>query len=699
MSWVIVFGKKKIFLLVILSILLFQIIPINSESSTFERDNIKVTTNQQKLHQSILPKLNNDFSIKSSGKSWTYMLYLDADNDIEADAIRDFEWLEEAGGSDENISFVVLLDRIPGFDNSHGNWNGSRIYNVTKDVSPITFESQLMVDLGEVDMANPSVLTDFITYCFENFTADNYILDLWDHGHAAYGVIDDETSSTHFEVDDIQTAIKNALDTSTEEIDIISMDACDMNTIEVAWEMKDLCKYFISSETGTNGYPYKSIAERMKSNPNMNASTLCETMVEAYSIHYSNYLVNCLSVIDQVKLSLIPEKFNLFVSELITVLETGNYDEIFAFTRELTRDFYDGSWVDLVSLIENTIILLNEPVVNLAGTELLELLNQIIIYNWQHESFLGSANGLTIFMPRGSVTNELVDIYCSNSSFCRHMDWQADTLWDEFLDFYRDNYLHSINAQIQSLTLGETKEDCSIEQNATKLFSINFWKKIIYEFTCQISKGDVDFKVIEYDYSGTCNLIGGSYLVNPEDGKTEKCRFRLENCFYLVLVYGLDTTSKFDLEVKESEPIELVCNSPSSQSTGSINGDVDGHFKQDLNHYFSIELPDGINTINLNNSETTNCQLVIYNEDWNLLYFLPAQGYGEVLTLIYNHSTKTNLTLFLVICSLEGSGKFVIEIKNPNEPTPKADIPIMFTIIGLMMVTIITRKFDRRLIK
>ena len=693
------FGKKKIFLLLIVSILLIQIIPKETRYQASEKPQTEVSSNQQKLSQSILKKLDNDFAIKSSRKSWTYMLYLDADNDIEADAIRDFEWLEEAGGSDNNISFVVLLDRIPGYDNTHGNWYGSRIYNITKDNSPTTFDSQLMVDLGEVDMANPSVLTNFITFCFENFTADNYILDLWDHGHAAYGVIDDDTSSTHFEVDDIQTAIKNALATSTEEIDIISMDACDMNTIEVAWELRDLCKYFVASETGTNGYPYKLIAERMKSNPHFNASSLCEMMVEVYSIHYSKYLVNCLSVINQAKLSDIPEKFNSFVSELITALETGYYDEIFAFTREITRDFYDGNWVDLVSLIENTIILLNEPAVYLAGTELLELLEQIIIYNWQHESFLGSANGLTIFMPRGSVTNEFVDIYLSNSSFCRHMDWQVDTLWDEFLDFYRDNYLHTINAQIQSVTLGEVKEDCSITQNAIKIYSISFWKKSIYEFSCHISKGDVDFKIIEFDYSGTCFQIGGSYLINPDDGKIEMCRFRLENCFYLILIYGKEITSEFDLKVKECESIELVCNSPISQTTGSINGDADEHFKQNLNHYFRIELPYGNNTINLNNSETTNCQLAIYNNNWNLLYLLPGQGFGEVLTLIINHNIESNLTLYFEICSLEGSGEFIIEIKNPNEPTPKAEIPILLTIVSLLMIVIIERKFERRLKK
>jgi len=296
-------GKRQISLSILILVFLSYSIVYDTNFQLGEESEMRIP----EIHSNDLPnKAPGHEGIitleEPNSKLWTYMLYLDADNDIEADAIRDFEWLEEAGGSDENISIVVLLDRIPGYDNSHGDWSGSRIYNVTEDLSPSSFDSQLMVDLGEVDMANPATLTDFITYCFEHFPADNYILDLWNHGHAAYGVIDDETSGSHFIVNDIQTAIANALDTTSEEIGIISMDACNMNTIEVAWELRELCDYFIASETTTIGYPYKTIIERLKWNPDIDASSLCQIMIDAYSIHYQTNPGNCLSVVDQTKL-------------------------------------------------------------------------------------------------------------------------------------------------------------------------------------------------------------------------------------------------------------------------------------------------------------------------------------------------------------------------------------------------------------
>jgi hypothetical protein len=659
-------------------------------AENLDAENSKI---QLKSTPNTFPTQDNSFSTEASdNKSWTYMLYLDADNDIEGDAIRDFEWLEEAGGSDENISIVVLLDRIPGYDNTHGNWDGSRIYNITEDVSPTTFDSQLMEDLGEVNMANPATLTDFIIYCFENFPADNYILDLWNHGHAAYGVIDDETSMDHFIVDDIQTAVNNALATTSEEIDIISMDACDMSTIEVAWELRNLSKYFIGSETDTGGYPYKTIIEGLKMNPNNNASALCELMVDAYSIHYRFYPYNCLSVINQTKISDIPEVFNSFVTELITTLDTGNFDDIFVFSRDLTLEFYDGNWIDLVSLIENIIFFLDKPALVHEGEELLEFLDQIIAYNWQHESYKGKANGLTIYMPYEFTSYEFIGDYCNGESFCENMDWQTDTSWDEFLNYYWNNHLCSHTVEPEELSLDEAITNCSIVQNSIQLFRINFWQKSIYEFTCPISSGDVNIKVMKYDYTGVYEIIGGSYLINPDDGTTEKCRFYLKTGFYLILVYSKGSTSNFGLEVKECESTNLVCNSPYTQTAGSRNGDILGHNKQDLNHYFQIEIPYGNNTITLSNSETANYQLTIYNEDWSELYFLPADGCGEVLLLIYNQTNEEPIMFYLEICGIDGAGEFTIEIKNPNEPTPKVDLHLLVILISLPIVLIISKR-------
>ncbi|NHJ87748.1 MAG: hypothetical protein FK734_19965 [Asgard group archaeon] len=648
-------------------------------------DKLEIKTSERELITKPYMHTAQDSSISiktSTNKSWTYMLYLDADNDIEGDAIRDFEWLEAAGGTNEDINIVVLLDRIPGYDNTHGNWNGSRIFNVTNDISPLTFDSQVMVDLGEVDMADPDTLIDFITYCLEYFPAENYILDLWNHGHAAYGVIDDETSSTHFIVDDIQQAINDALATTIEEIDIISMDACNMNTIEVAWEMRNLCSYFISSEEGTNGYPYKSIIEGLKVEPTINASAFCKLIIDKYSIYYSQTGF-CLSAINQTKLLEIPDKINPFVTELMTILDTGYYNQLFCLSRDLAFEFYDGFWVDLITLIGNIIDFINKPTLTLLGEELLNLLDEVVAYNWEGYINSNSANGMTIYMPFGVSSIDFFNDYYQGLGFCKDMDWQNYTLWDEFLYYYYINHLSSLVVEPQSLTLGESLDDQVITQNIIKIFRVNIWQRGIYEFSCPITSGDIDFKVIKVDLNAPYVLIGGSYLINPDDGRIEKCRFRLATGFYYILVYGIDTSSNYGIEVIMCDPITLVCNDPYTNSAGSSIGDIKGHFRQDLNYYFQIELPLGNNTIILTSSESANYQLVIYNELWLTDNFLPAAGFGSLITLSYNLTDENLKTIFLEISNIEGNGEFTIEITNPNEPTPKAELQSLFIIIFL----------------
>ncbi len=693
--------KKQISMFVVIFLVLSTIFLFSVDSSVKGNLSIsKLESGKGKTRVEIISSVNteanhdnNDFFSKNSdNKSWTYMLYLDADNDIEGDAIRDFEWLEQAGGSNDNISFVVLLDRIPGYDNTHGNWNGSRIYNVTDDVSYTTIDSQLMVDLGEVDMADPNTLIDFITYCFDNFPAENYILDLWNHGHAAYGVIDDETSSSHFIVNDIQTAITTVLDASDEEIDILSMDACNMNTIEVAWEMRNLSKYFIASEDSTNGYHYKLIAERLKLNPGINASSFCKLMVDAYKDHYKNTYITCLSAINQTKLLEIPAAINSFVSELITTLDAGFYDNIFKLIRDISYEFYDGHWVDFISLIKNTQFFLDSPSLNQVAEELLDCLNQSVLYNWQHTGYFGRANGITIFMPSGSLSEELIDIYINREGYCAGMDWQTATLWDEFLDYYRDNNLYTSFTEPLLLTLEEVEEDCTIQKNSIKLYRVNIWQNSIYEFYSPIITGDVDIKVIAFDLSGTYETIGGSYLVNPIDATEEYCRFHLKTGFYLVLVYSYNLSSTFDLVVRKCEPNELVCNSPKTSTGGSINGDEQGHYKQVLNHYYQIALPYGNNTITLTNSETANYQLTIYSEFWGILFYLSEAGLGEVLTLQYNQTSDNPIILILEICGYSGVGDFTIEIKNPNEPTPKMGFHFWQFFLFISLILIVYKK-------
>ena len=118
----------------------------------------------------------------SSGETWLVMLYQDADDQIlEKDIYIDLNEAERVGSSD-NVQIVAQIDRFRGGFSADGDWTSARRYYVTRDDDLTRIGSQLVSDLGEVDMGSGDSLVDFITWAAATFPADRYILIMSDHG-------------------------------------------------------------------------------------------------------------------------------------------------------------------------------------------------------------------------------------------------------------------------------------------------------------------------------------------------------------------------------------------------------------------------------------------------------------------------------------------------------------------------------------
>ncbi|MFX1253303.1 MAG: clostripain-related cysteine peptidase [Promethearchaeota archaeon] len=660
-----------------------------------------------------------DSRISAVTKSWTYMLYLDADNDIERDALQDFEELEQSGGTNEDINVIVLFDRIPGYAASHGDWTGSRIYQVTDDVSSTTIDSVLLEDLGEVNMGDPETLSNFLDYCFQYYPAEKYCLDLWDHGWAGYGLCPDETSiyagnSSGLTLNHVQSAITNTTTTHSTYLSVISMDACDMSTLEVAWELRDLCDYFIASEGSIyeEAYNYSAIIQELRENPTITPQALCEFMVKDYRDYYTGTsLPTCLSVINQSKIKLILPMFNNFVKEMISALSTSNdYQFLFALARQNIQYFLDGDWIDLIDFIKKVKSLIDLETIQLAGDELIAVLNQVIVYNWQHWRYGGAANGLSIFLSNNS---QVLSAYVNQVDMCSSfegMDWLEDSDWDDFIDLYIHRQLYRSPSTLPlPLNLGKQTRDYNLAQNAAQVFELSLISTRFYEIKSTIARGDVDIKVMKYNTINDFRFAGGSYLINPVDGTTETCRFILGSGKCYVFVYGRASASTYSLTVNMYEPLNLTCNEPLTASGGTPEGDGNGHFRQDLAHYFQIELPTGNHSIILRNSATTNYLLKIYNSySYSPVLISQPPGFGNITTIVYNNTKDQWEIIRIEVLGLEGVGNFTIEVittSNCTKPgttgTTEIDsvsgFEILSLTLGLIIIgMIITRKRRKR---
>ncbi len=124
------------------------------------------------------------------------MLYQDADDQVlEQDIFVDLNEAERVGSTDR-VAIVAQLDRYRGAFQGDGNWTSARRYLVAQDNDLNAIHSQMLDDLGEVNMADGNTLVDFVTWAMETYPADRYVLVLSDHGMGWPGGWSDPTATS-----------------------------------------------------------------------------------------------------------------------------------------------------------------------------------------------------------------------------------------------------------------------------------------------------------------------------------------------------------------------------------------------------------------------------------------------------------------------------------------------------------------------
>jgi len=186
-------------------------------------------------------------------KEWTILCYMAGDNDLEPYLVSNLVALEKVG-STKKINIVAELDRGESPRSPVSKWKGSRRFLVKQSDDPRRVASPAVQDLGNVNMADPSHLTDFIKWGIKNYPAKHYMLIINDHGYGFMGAAEDRGNKHTMPLPDTGKALQEG----GHKFDIIGFDACLMSQAEVAYELKDSAKIMIASQEtiGSAGWPY-----------------------------------------------------------------------------------------------------------------------------------------------------------------------------------------------------------------------------------------------------------------------------------------------------------------------------------------------------------------------------------------------------------------------------------------------------------
>ena len=390
--------KLKILIFIILFLSLFYGIPI------------PVNSNNNKLSD-------------PETKDWTFMVYLDADNNLERDGIGDINEMEMEG-SDSNINVIVQIDRISGYDASNGDWTGAKRYNIIKDYDSNVITSPVVQDLGEVNMGSAITLQNFIQWSKSNYPAENYALILWDHGSGImYGddlggvCWDDSNGSDYLTVLEISSVLSNPI----YSVDLIGFDACLMGSVEVHYQLKDYVDVIIGSEEigPAGGYPYDYILNFLRSAPLATPYQLGQQIVVFYYESYPSYSYITQAAIKSLTANFIRSLDN-FINDLddIAISQKNNVQ----MAREASQEFDVNSYIDLYDFANEIQKHCSGPV-DSSAQNVMNYISNIVIEE-MHSISRPDAHGLSIYFPNN---------YLGYSKIYELHAFTSDLGWDEFL--------------------------------------------------------------------------------------------------------------------------------------------------------------------------------------------------------------------------------------------------------------------------
>ena len=399
---------------------------------------------------------------RAAGKAkWSFIVYMAGDNNLDGAALRDIEEMARAG-STKDVNILVQLDRIED--------NLTRRFRITQGGG---FKKDCIESFGDTNTGDPQILYEFVKWAADNYPADRYALILWNHGSGwwedaksrAAGPaakkqrrrlfrqpVRNPVPQEHLNIPVPQehrsicyddTSDGDALDNRElrivlaaicallgRKIDLLGMDACLMNMVEVAYQLRESVNVIVGSEIEEpfDGWPYAEILTRLTARPRQDAAALARWIVKSYLLSYKGKDETVTqSALDVSRIGEMTAKVDALSASLLAALETDS-KLIEAAWRRSPR-FYDDNYIDLAcfvkSLRKKADAELQAKVVDLIAALKAGKGRAILCQGKIGRQVRGTC-GLSIYFPGDRI----------NTAY-RNLDFSGDCKWIAFLERYR----------------------------------------------------------------------------------------------------------------------------------------------------------------------------------------------------------------------------------------------------------------------
>lgn len=410
-------------------------------------------------------------------KTWTYMVYMAADNNLEASAWLDMLEMENVGTSDQ-VNIVVLMDRGGTFygkkgcfkylvaQKPHSLESGGSVTAIYSDTEALlaelaTFASTPVEEMGNVNTGDPDTLINFVNWGMEAYPANKYAVVLWNHGSGwkpelettppcpqlkdskGRGICWDDTSGDYLTSHEVKYAFDKIFETTGQKIEFVGMDACLMGMVETAYDLKDTVKWFSASENSEPGFgwPYHYILADVKLDPSIDGRRMACTTVSRFKQWYADANVPdstginsrvTMSGVNMVNVNALADSISAFAEDAINKMDTEAVNLLAAGESTPNAEFVTDTasytdYKDLNILFENYANTVTDATLATNATAVNTAVTQAVSYYGYGSSVPTNSRAISIWLPDSTQ-------YGLYQSSYEAISFAQGTQWDEYLE-------------------------------------------------------------------------------------------------------------------------------------------------------------------------------------------------------------------------------------------------------------------------
>ena len=394
------------------------------------------------------------------------MVYMAANNDLSGAAAQNLADIRSVGAS-AGANVMVFIKQAPAGNDTP---TASRI-RIGAAGSPDT-----TINLGNVDSGDPQTVLDFVEWAVSTAPADKYALILWSHGggwspndmaelykqvssgqdltkgEATYltnhglassvftstvrkilsepssrkrYILVDDGSQHSLDTIELGNVIAAAATMIGHHLDLLGMDACLMNEIEVIYQVAANVATVVASEElePDAGWRYAQILQYLAAHPAASSTDLATTITNAYVEYYKTQrstwpVTQCAVQAEGVR------SFADKVDALADALKAGVQDTWPAIQKaQLKAERFDSHLIDLKSVCNNILTAGITTAASAAATDILGALDpghDLILAEGHLGPEVANCGGVSIYFP---TPGDGISKYYGDTAFGRAQKW------------------------------------------------------------------------------------------------------------------------------------------------------------------------------------------------------------------------------------------------------------------------------------